>query len=181
MVEDVGNPGHGAAVRLPDSRRFRCPPFRCEFEIKKAMAVVEGRPKQLTTRQVFIGRGDAPFHGHSGRVDRFGVAETRQRGAVGTQQECRLYQIAPRLFDRECCEVGIVDRALIHHPVGGDGELGADLLDRQFLDRHVAPPGFTKPTMGVPDRPLPAFNRDIHGSHLQRRGARQAGKPPTMG
>src|SRR3546814_3903515 len=58
---------------------------------------------------------------HRRAVDRQRLTETRQRGAVGAQQEDRFHEIALGLLDGERGEVTVVERALGHHPV--DGEL----------------------------------------------------------
>ena len=72
------------------------------------------------------------------RVERLGIAEARQGGAIGAHQEDRLDQVALRLLDGERGEVAVVERALRHHPVDGEAELLVDLRDGEFRHARIA-------------------------------------------
>ena len=73
-------------------------------------------------------------------VERLGVAEARQRGAVGAQQEDRLDQVAARLLDGQRGELAVVERALAHDAVDGERQLLADLREVSSGTRRVAAP-----------------------------------------
>ncbi|MCY1536499.1 hypothetical protein D9M68_719590 [compost metagenome] len=107
-------------------------------EVEQAVAVVEGRAKQLAAGQVLEGRRDTPAQLHPRGLQRQRGAEARQRGAVGAQQEDRLHQVAGRLLDRQGSQLLVVQRAFAHHPGHGQGHLLAHLLDAQFGDARVA-------------------------------------------
>ena len=103
-------------------------------------------------------------------------AQARQGGAIGADQEDRLDQITARLFDRERRQVGIKKRALGHHPVHGQGQLLADLRDRQYGDRGIAPPLLGQPGMCIVDGAFATFHGHIHQVTFVLRGrAGQAG------
>ena len=56
----------------------------------------------------------------------------------------------------------IVEGALAHHPVDGEGELLEDLVDGERRDAAVAAALLGEQAVGVPDGGLAALDRDIH-------------------
>src|SRR5262249_39533416 len=74
----------------------------------------------------------------------------------------RLDQIAARLLDGERCQLAVVERSFVHHAVDRKRELPLNLLDRKFRYRRIATPLMGEQPVGVLDRTLAAFRRDIH-------------------
>ena len=126
------------------------------------MRVVKGWPQDLPAGQILEGCRNAPVAGHVAGIDGARGTEPGQGGAIGTDQKDCLDQVAACLLDRQRSKIGIIKRAFRHHAVHGQSKLLADLRDRQFLNRRVAPSLFRQPGMGVVDRALPAFDRHIH-------------------
>ncbi len=91
-------PSHRIAIVLGEQR-----------EIQQTLRVIVSRAEQLAAGHVLERGRNAASHLHGFRIDRLRVAETRQRGAIRTQQKDRFDQIARSLFDRECGEFFVVD------------------------------------------------------------------------
>src|SRR6516165_5866094 len=96
------------------------------------MREIESRAEDLSAGQILEGGGDAATDLHRGCIDRNTGAETWQGRAIGTQQEDCLDQVATRLLDGKCGKIWIVDGALTHHAVDGEGELLTNLRGRQL-------------------------------------------------
>ena len=126
------------------------------------MGVVEGRPEHLAAGQVLERRRDAATKRHRLGVERLGEAEAGQGGAIGAGEEDRLDQVAARLLDRQRGDLAIVERAFAHHPIDGERKLLVDLPRLDLGDAAVAAPLVGEQGVGVGDRPLAAFDRDIH-------------------
>ena len=149
-----------AAARAARRRRV----LSLETEVDQAMGIVERRPQHLPAGQILVGRGNAAAQRHCGGVDRLGEAEARQRGAIGADEKDRLDQVAARLLDRQRRYAAIVKGTLAHHPIDGERKLLVDLRGRHFRRVAIAAPPVGEQRMGVADRPLAAFDRDIHHS-----------------
>lgn len=128
LAEDLGDAHDAAGLGGALSGRLDCL-VRKQRGIKQAVGIVEGRPKKLAARQILVGRRDAAFDRHISCVERLRIAETRQRCAVGTQQEDRLDHVTARLADGECCERAVEKRSLGHDAVDGERQLRHDLFD----------------------------------------------------
>ena len=144
--------------------RFGCGPFRGQGKIQQAMGVIKGRTQDLPARHILEGRGNAALTQHVARIDRFGIAETGQGGAIGPDQKDRFDQIAACLLDRQRREVGIKERSFGHDAVHRQPELLADLRDRKLGHRSIAPPHLSQPSMRMLDGPFAALGRHIHHS-----------------
>ena len=160
LGEDVGDARHGGGGfgGLGGRRRGGA---GGEQEIQQAVGVVVGRAEQLAAGEVFVDGGDAAAQRHRGGIDRGGVAEAGQGGAVGAQQEGGFDQVALRLFDCQGGEFGVVERAFGHHPIHRAAHLLLDLRQGEVWHRRVAAPGFGEPGMGVVDGAFATFDRDI--------------------
>src|SRR5215475_4023898 len=106
------------------------------------MREIEGGAEDLSAGQILEGRGDAAADLHGRCIDRNTGAETWKGRAIGTQQEDRLDQVAARLLDSKCGKIWIVDGALAHDAVDGEGELLANLRGRQLGHVKRAAPLF---------------------------------------
>lgn len=121
------------------------------------MGVVEGRPQNLTARNVLERRRDAAVDLHFARIHWQAGPETGQGRAIGPDQECRLDQIAARLLDGEGRQIAIEDRPLRHDPVDRQFHLLPDLGDGQFRHLGVAPAILGHQAMGVIDSAFAPF------------------------
>ncbi len=176
-AEKIGDARHGGFEARGGLRRGRRLRSRSQHEVDQAMGVVEGRAEHLPARQILEGRRDAARNRHRPGIDRLRRAETGQRRAKGTDEEDRLDEIAARLLDGERRQRRIVERALGHDAIDGEGELGADLLRRQLGDVGVAAPLVGEQRVGVVDGLLAAFDRDVHLRLADHCRARQRGDP----
>ncbi len=130
--------------------------------VQQPVGVVEGRPEHLSAGQVLERGGDAPAHVHGGRIQGPAGPEARQGGAVGPQEKDGLHQVAAGLFHGQGRQFGVVERALAHDPVHGQGELLADLVQAQFGNGPVAAPLLGQEPVGVLNGPLPSLDGYIH-------------------
>ncbi len=126
------------------------------------MRIVESGAEELASGKVLVGRRNAPVDAHLGRVERFGIAEARQGRAIGAQEEDRLYEVAPRLLDRQRGKVAVVERALGHDAVDGQSELLHDLRECQRRNRAVAAPALVEKLVRVGDGGFAALDCYIH-------------------
>ena len=94
-AEHVGDAGRLFHVGLAGDRRGHVAAH--DRGIEQAVGVVKGWAQHLPAGQVLEGRRDAPFDQHGASVDRLGIAEARQRGAIGADQEYGLDQVAAGL------------------------------------------------------------------------------------
>ena len=76
------------------------------------MGVVVGGPQHLTTRQILEYRRHPTLDPHRRRLHRSRMGEAGQGGAIGTQQERGLDQVALRLLDRQGREFAVVQAIL---------------------------------------------------------------------
>ena len=158
------SPTRGRCLGRIDRRRRRGRTLAVghQREVEQAVGVVEGRAQHLAARHILEGGGDAPLGHHAAGVDRQGVAEARQGGAVGAQQEDRLDQVAARLLDGERGQLAVVARALGHHAIDGERELLVDLLERELRHVAVAAPPVGQQLERVVDGRLAALDCHIH-------------------
>ncbi len=126
------------------------------------MGIVEGRPEQLAARQILVGRRNAALDLHRAGVERPGIAETRQRRAIGAQEEDRLDHVAARLADGKGGKRTVVERGFGHDAVNGERQLRDDLLDADRRQRTVAAAAIGQQAVGVGDGGFAAFDGNIH-------------------
>ncbi len=114
---------------------------------------------------------------HGAGIDRLGGAEARQGGAEGADEEGRLHEIAARLLDGQRREVAVIERALGHDAVDGEGQLLADLGGCDFRHRRIAAAVVGEEPVGIVDGAFATLDGHIHGSglHGDAGGARQGG------
>src|SRR5215467_14270354 len=124
------------------------------------MRVIEGGAEDLSAGQILKGRRDAAADLHARSIDRNTGTETWQGRAIGTQQEDRLDQVAARLLDGKCGKIWIVDGALAHHAVHGEGELLANLCSRQLGHIGCAAPLFSEQLVRSGNRGLSTLDCD---------------------
>ncbi len=159
--EDVGDARHG--VRLAGAlQRLGDVAAGGKLGIEQAVGVVEGRAEQLAAGQILVGRRDAPLDQHRAGVDRPGVAEARQRRAIGANQEDRLDHVAARLNDGQRRQFPVVERAFAHHAVDGERQLLDDLVEANRRHGAVAAAAVGEQGVGVGDGGFAAFDGDIH-------------------
>ena len=90
------------------------------------------------------------------------MADTGQGGAIGTDQENGLDQIATRLFDGQRRQIRVVERAFGHHPIHRQRQLMANLRDAQLGNVAGAAAFLCQPGMGIIDGALATLYGNIH-------------------
>ena len=149
---------------------------RDRSRVEQPMRVVERRAQELAARQVLVGRGDPPPDAHGRGIDGLGITETRQRRAVGAEQEDRLDKIASRLLHGERCKLRIVEGALAHGAIDREGELIADLLGRDLGHAQITAPLPGEQLVRRRDCRLATFDRDVHVRPPRSRARCEAGR-----
>jgi hypothetical protein len=84
-----------------------------------------------------------------------------RRGSVA-QQKDGFHQVTRSLLDGQGRELGVVHRALGHHPIHGQLELLADLRHREFGLRGIAPALERQQLVAVENGDLSAFDGNVH-------------------
>ncbi len=164
-AEQIGDARHGRLVGRRAGRLGRLT-ARFQQEVDEAVGVVEGRPQHLAAGNVLEGRRDTAGDLHRAGIDRLGGAEARQGGAEGADEEGGLDEIAARLLDGQRRKVAIIERALGHDAVDGEGQLLADLGGRDFRHRRIAAAVVGEEPVGIVDGAFATLDGHIHGSGL---------------
>ena len=121
--KNVGDPHHRTFVCGP-AQRFGDRLIGQQRRVEQAVGIVECRAEQLAAGQVLVGRRNAALDLHFCGIDRHRHAETRQGGAVGTQDKDRLDHVSARLAHSKSREFPIVERGFRHDAVDREGRAG---------------------------------------------------------
>ncbi|MNT20064.1 hypothetical protein D3C72_1553580 [compost metagenome] len=116
----------------------------------------------MSAGQILVGCGNAALDRHAGGVHRNRITETRQRGAVGAQQEDGFDHVAAGLLDGKGCKRLIIKGRFRHYTVDGERKLRNDLRNGHRGQVAVSAPLVGQKPVGVGDGGLSAFDSNIH-------------------